>query len=180
MICDSLGNSTQQTDFIVYDPALLPAITMSGNVGVIPIEAVHLQAEIKFTITTETLRQVHQQVATLYKLRIAHHGPRKSVKEIIIPTIVLEYSCKVAKNTLKDWLSASKERPNLVAVCVLGQYSLLRVGPDKVNIIDASDTDPTFTFLHKLYETLADVAESRRNFRADWTQYLEDIRESKK
>jgi len=175
LICDSRGNSTKQTDFIVHDPAILPSVTLSHNVGAIPIESVFMQAEIKSVIETKHLDQVAAQIKALHQLQIAHRGPESEASRIIVPTVLLGYSSKVAVETLKDWLADSENRPNLVAVCVVGKYSLFRTGAKHVTIAraDKSDTlEPTLQFVHKLYDTLQDLATSRSTFVADWGQYL--------
>ncbi len=175
LICDSCGNSTKQTDFIVYDPAILPSVALSGNVGAIPIESVFLQAEIKSIINTDHLKQVNAQIKALHELKIAHHGSKQEADKIIIPTVLLGYNSKVAIDTLKSWLEDSQARPNLVAICVIGEHSLFRTGPEEVKIVQASRSDsfePTLQFIHRLYDTLQDVAKSRSAFVADWGKYI--------
>ncbi len=177
LICDSQGNTTKQTDFIVYDPAILPNITLSGNIGVVPIEAAYLQAEIKSTIETKTLKQVFEQIKDLHQLKIAHCSSIESINGIIVPTIVIGYSCNVAETTLKEWLSKSTEMPNLVAICIIKEpKTFLRIGPSKVQVIKSSEDDPFLSilrFLHKLYEIFNNIKKARGNFEADWSQYLE-------
>lgn len=174
IICDSSGNSTKQTDFIVYDPAMLPTITLSGNIGLIPVEAACLQAEIKSLVSTKTVEQVDSQIEALRKLDPFFSGG--NLNDFMVPTVVFGYSCDVAKSTLIDWLKRHCEKKsNLVAVCIINAYSLLLVGPGKVKCVDSDDSDsPTMSFIWMLYEALKDVTEKRGNLRPDWKQYLGD------
>ncbi|MBO1222946.1 MAG: hypothetical protein JYX80_00830 [Candidatus Scalindua sediminis] len=176
LICNSEGKTTSQTDFIIYDPEILPNITLSGHVGVVPIESVYLQAEIKSTIDTKTLTQVSKQVEALHQLNIAHRSSMSTVNNIIVSTIVIGYSCNVAEETLKEWLSKSNEMPNLVAICILKEAkTLLRIGQNEVKVVKPKQGDPyysVFVFLQKLYGLLVDIKKGRNDFEADWGQYL--------
>ena len=176
LICNSEGKTTSQTDFIIYDPEILPNITLSGHIGVVPIESVYLQAEIKSTIDTKTLTQVSKQVEALHQLNIAHRSSMSTVNNIIVSTIVIGYSSNVAEETLKEWLSKSNEMPNLVAICILKEAkTLLRTGQNKVTVVMPKQDDPyfsVFAFLQKLYGLLVDIKKSRNDFEADWGQYL--------
>lgn len=172
LICDSLGNSSKQTDFIVYDPTVLPIADLSANVGIIPVEAVFLQAEIKSTITTSTIKQVDEQLSRLSSLRFA--TDEKTAQQCVVPTVVLGYSNKVGKSRLCHWIQESDPALNLVALCVINKFCILRVGKTDVKLVE-SDTDklePTLRFLCSVYDVLRDIADMRGQLTAEWKQYL--------
>ena len=47
LICDASGRCSPQIDFIIKDDNTLPSVNMMETVSLVPVESVHLTAEIK-------------------------------------------------------------------------------------------------------------------------------------
>lgn len=120
VICDAKGRSSKQTDFIIKDNSALPAFLLEPDVSVVPVESVHLIAEIKTTLRTSDLQQVKEARDSFNKLQLAikPNGIQSNIK---IPSVILAFNNDVSEATLKKWMS---ETNDIIAICIIDEYTL--------------------------------------------------------
>lgn len=153
IVCDASNNVSRQLDFIVKNDFTLPSMVMKESISIVPVEAVHLIAEIKSTLKTEHLTKIANDYKYFYKLKLACY-PASQNAQIKIPAIVLAYSSEAAKDTLKDWMSKTA---NVVSVCIVGKYSLSKE-KDGIALHESSSGYPkhweTLVFTSQLFSFL--------------------------
>lgn len=177
IICDAFGSTTTQLDFIVTDESLLPSIGFEGRIAVVPVESALMSAEIKSTLTTSALEQVKIQNDSVYTLRftnrIVNGGLAVNNVSVVVPNLILAFKSNVSRDTLIAWM---KENVNTIGICVINEFSLLRVDKDKITIVTKDDKEvdfwETLVFVGKLYHALTDQIKNR-NITPDWDQYMQ-------
>ncbi|WP_415887855.1 DUF6602 domain-containing protein [Neptuniibacter sp. QD37_6] len=177
IICDASGLSSMQMDFIVANDALLPSLALHDDISIVPVEASLMTAEIKSTLHKQALDQVESQSKSISKLRYTNRQGQESIQlaeqKVLVPSIILAYDCKVSLDTLKDFLSRN---PFVVGICVVGQFSLLKLNSSSSTFIEPSDEHgqywETLVFVGKLYHALQDVAFGRA-INPNWDQYMQ-------
>lgn len=176
IICDAKGRVSRQTDFIVKNDRALPSIVMSDMVAIVPVEAVHLTAEIKSTLKTEHLSKLTGDRASLNVLELATWPlppPNISIK---IPSVVIAFESDVAVDTLKDWLDKEND---VVSICVVGKYSLSKIN-NGIELYESCDEKPiyyeTLRFAEQLFSFLGEsILMPRGN--PLWSAYLRGVDE---
>lgn len=182
IVCDALGQSSKQLDLIVIDPSFLPALTLSGDVAIVPLESTLLFAEIKSRIDVSTLDQLSEQIDSVIKL-----SPKRlkvssqmdfSMNNFLVPSIILGYESALSPESMIERLSKMDPEANLIGACVIGKFSVLRTGPQTFRTITSSDASPfveSLEFVGLLYQTLNEVCSLRRGFQADWLTYMRGL-----
>ena len=101
-------------------------MVMTDAVAIVPVEAVHLIAEIKSTtLKTTHLAKLTDDRAALNVLELTTWPPPPPNVNIKIPRVIIAFDNSVAVDTLKDWMH---EANDVVSVCVVGKYTLSKTG----------------------------------------------------
>jgi hypothetical protein len=176
IICDCSGKSSTQTDFIVYDPKILPNLILDKNLAVIPVESVHLVAEIKTSLTIKDLKQVENSRAVLNSLKIA------TVPHLIdfkIPSIIIAFDCRISQKTLQEWMDKQND---VISICVIGKFCLSKMNLG-TQIFKPDNTLPkhweTLNFSLQMFESLSKSLNERINIIPMWAPYLQGIEKFK-
>lgn len=165
-ICDMHGNITPQLDMIFVDNSELPTISLVSDTVIVPYEIALLTAEVKSTISMETLEQVKKQRATMQKMQ-SHilmgtsapniHQYRKRPQ--MIGTFIVAFESDVGEQRLKQWVE--KEMGEPAGICVIysngGILSIFdqMVAPNRqIDTQKAEDYDPLLTFMGAVYRWL--------------------------
>ncbi|MGY6588811.1 MAG: DUF6602 domain-containing protein [Wenzhouxiangella sp.] len=176
IICDAEGRVSRQTDFIVKNDSALPSLVMSDSVAIVPIEAVHLTAEIKSNLKTEHLSKMLGDREALNALKLASYPPPSEGVDIKIPSVFMAFENEVSVDTLKTWLA---EANDVVAVCVVGKFSLNKTKKG-VEIYESRKGKPshygTIRFAELLFQFLGQsLRHQQRN--PLWSAYLRGVDE---
>jgi len=177
IICDAEGESSRQLDFIVSDDTFLPAMALHDGVSLVPIESAIMSAEIKTTLTKDSLEQVEAQNNSIEKLQYTNRKfegePSSNSESVLFPSAILAFNSKVNRDTLIDWMNRN---PRTIAICVINQFSILNLGKDNIEVIVKENGHPDFwetlVFVGKLYHALEEVS-SRRTIRPNWDLYMQ-------
>lgn len=154
VICDASGKCSQQMDFIIKDDNMLPSLNMMETVSLVPVESVHLTAEIKSTLRKVDLNQVRESRKTFVSLQLATI-PNENQAPVKIPTVILAYKNQVSLNTLKDWM---KTNGDIVAICVIGKFSIAQANNTGITVYEPGNDKPkhweTIVFATQLHDWL--------------------------
>ena len=173
IICDARGNVSRQTDFIVKNDYALPALSMSTTVAIVPVESVHLTAEIKSTLKTDHLTKLASDRDVFNQLQLATFPVAPVGVDIKIPSVMLAFDSVVARSTLEQWMS---ETPDVVAICVIGDFSMAKsqVGIQTFEAVGGTEYYETLRFAEQLFGFLADSVTTSRG-RPLWSAYLRGV-----
>ncbi|EHK9050569.1 hypothetical protein RH728_004414 [Vibrio vulnificus] len=169
IISDASGKVSKQTDFIVFNKSVLPVVFLSEDISVVPLDAVYLTAEIKTTLTTDSLRQVSEARLALNKLRPS--SIRESSDEFKIPSVILAFSNEVKKETLIDFLDNQND---LVSICIINSYTLNKTQSGIICEEQKSDLPEywgTLQFSAYLFNYL-NAQVSANNRKPNWDAYV--------
>jgi hypothetical protein len=178
-ICDASGATSTQLDLIVIDPYLLPAMSLSADISLVPVEAALLTAEIKSTLDTDALEQVAGQRSQINRLRFTHEAevPSETANppRFILPSFVLAYECQVSEERMRQFMTDNRD---VLGICVIGKLALLQLEPVGVTTVNASEAMgpfwETLAFVGKTYRALSKIR-SERNIRPDWERYMQGV-----
>ena len=153
LICDASGRCSQQIDFIIKDDNTLPSVNMMETVSLVPVESVHLTAEIKSTLQTKDLKQVEESRKIFDSLQLATVSD-DTQPPIKIPTVILAYENKVSQDTLKNWMA---KNGSVVAICVIGKFSIAKEN-NSITLYESRKDKPkhweTMVFASQLHDWL--------------------------
>lgn len=174
IVCDAKGRSSKQTDFIVRDNSLFPPFLFATDVSVVPVDSVHLIAEIKTTLRSSDLKQVTEARTAFNELELATCDiPDES--EIKIPSVILAFNNEVSQSTLEKWLI---DRNDVVAICIIGDYSLSKA-PNGVECQKEQEGKPkyweTLSFAIQLFDWLQKSSSTNRGKFQLWP-YLQGVK----
>lgn len=176
IICDCSGKSSTQTDFIVYDQKILPNLILDKNLAVIPVESVHLVAEIKTSLTIKDLKQVENSRTVLNSLKIATKTPLIDFK---IPSVILAFDCRISQERLQEWMNKQND---VISICVIGKFCLSKMNLG-TQIFKSDNTLPkhweTLNFSLQMFESLSKSLNERINIIPMWAPYLQGIEKFK-
>lgn len=180
IVCDASGATSRQMDFIITDNHFLPAMALNDDISIVPVEAAFMTAEIKSTLTSDGLAQVLQQVEGLRHLRFSNSSHTNSNNDVTkslvkFPSVILAYQCNVSRKRLVKFLTDS---PLTIGICVIGQFSLLKMRPQGTIFIEPDPQKGSFweslVFIGKLYHALNEVAYSRTT-QPNWDLYMQGL-----
>jgi hypothetical protein len=181
IICDAKGDSSRQLDFIVSDNTFLPAMALHEGVSLVPIESAIMNAEIKSTLTKDSLKQVSAQNESVENLGFTNRKFEGAISldngKVLLPSAILAFESNVKEETIIEWMEDNKRT---FALCVINKFSILKLGSEKPQIIRRSVEEPEFwetlVFVGKLYHALEEVSNSRV-IRPNWDQYMQGYKE---
>jgi len=116
IICDAIGRTSNQTDFIIYDKNILPDIILDSNISVVPIETVYLTAEIKTTLTTKDLKKIIEARSNFNEFELAGYNFK-----IKIPSVILAFNTNISQKTLIDWMEIN---PDFISICIIDKFTI--------------------------------------------------------
>ena len=177
-ICDSNSDHlSPQIDLIVAVKDEMPSFSLNDSTFIIPVELALLTFEIKSTIDNKTIEQLKRQREVVNKLRFEFIADRSLSDPVAkyrhaIGSVVISFDSRISEESLKRWF---EEENNLLAICVIGQYTLLRL-KEGARIISASERyDELLLLMGKLYRVLSDLSLQRSQlFTPNWDKYLQD------
>lgn len=166
-ICDMHGNITPQLDMIFVDNSELPTISLVSDTVIVPYEIALLTAEVKSTITMETLEQIKKQRAAINGMQSQflmasstpnHLQPRGRRNRI--GTFIIAFESNVGEGTLRQWVEREMEEP--AGICVINSsggmlsifFSVSNRQIDSQKAKDSNDYDPLLTFVGAVYRWL--------------------------
>ena len=174
IICDSKGRVSHQTDFIIKNDLALPSIVMTDAVAIVPVEAVHLIAEIKSKLKTNHLKKLMDDRVALNVLELATWPSPPPNVNVKIPSVVIAFDCEVAVDTLREWMN---EANDVVSVCVVGMYSLSKTD-NGIEFYESDDDKPiyyeTLRFAEQLFNFLGNSLMTQRGTPV-WSAYLRGV-----
>ena len=128
-IADRHGHISPQLDMIFFDRTELPTVSLVGDTVIVPVEVSLLTAEVKSTVTTETLEQVakqrkHMETAEtgLNASYIGFPGRRAP----LVPTIVFGFDSELSNDRLQNWV---KTTPGVQGVCIVNKLAIFPTFP---------------------------------------------------
>lgn len=158
LICDSLGKSSTQTDFIIYDSQALPNLILDKDLSMIPVESVFLTAEIKSILRTKDLDQVEKSRASLIDLKLATSRTGQNFK---IPTVVIAFDNEVSQQTLKNWM---EKQNDVASICIINNFCLCKTKKG-IETFSPDSSLPehweTLNFSMLLFNYLTEIIKSR-------------------
>ena len=170
IICDAKGESSRQTDFIVFNKQILPSIFLTNKIAVIPVDCVYLIAEIKTTLRKKDLEQVKEAREAFNSLQLA----TMDTQNVKIPSVILAFKNEVAEDTLKKWLVDIND---VVSICITGEFTLSKENTG-VKCYKNSKNYPenweTLNFCRLLYNFLQNSDSiNSRSYVPKWDAYLQ-------
>lgn len=172
VVCDAGGRSSSQTDFIIAANNMLPSMLMMADVSVVPVESVHLIAEIKTTLRTTDLDQVRRSRDTFNNLKLTSFSG-SSPTPTKIPSVILAFNNEVSKETLINWMG---ENQDTVAICIIGKFSLAKTIMG-IECYESLELHPehweTLAFIVQLYKWLQESSAKSRGV-GMWDAYLQE------
>ncbi len=173
IVCDAQGRSSRQLDFIIKDNRLLPSILMETDVSVVPVETVHLIAEIKTKLRTSDLAQVKESRKVFNQLQLARL-PIPNQPPIKIPSVILAFDNEISRQTLEKWML---ENGDVVSICIV-DYFCLSKSKDGIECHEAGNGNPdnweTLAFSIQLFQWLQQSVSTNRGLPV-WQAYLASI-----
>jgi len=169
-ICDMHGNITPQLDMIFVDHSELPTISLVNDTVIVPYEIALLTAEVKSTITMETLEQIKKQRDAIIKMQsqflMGTSGPKlpqTRKRQQTIGTFIVAFESDVGEDNLRKWVQTEMGSP--AGICVInssgGTLSIFEqiITPKLQQIesqkaTDPEDFDPLLTFVGSIYRWL--------------------------
>ncbi len=178
IICDASGATTRQIDFIVTDESLLPSMGFESRIAVVPIESALMTAEIKTTLTTNSLEQVRLQSESIQPLRFTNISTsiETNSRQMILRPLnsILAFNSDVSRETLIDWM---KQNPDTLAICVINKFVLLKLDKDNVTIVEKAEQNPDFwetlVYIGKIYHGLTSLIKYRQQITPSWDIYMQ-------
>lgn len=178
IICDASGATTRQIDFIVTDESLLPSMGFESRIAVVPIESALMTAEIKTTLTTNSLEQVKLQSESITSLRFTNSGTsveKDRNKTILRPlNSILAFNSEVSRETLIDWM---KLNPDTTTICVINRFVLLMLDRNKITAVEKTEQNPNFwetlVYIGKIYHSLTSMIKFRQQITPSWDEYMQ-------
>lgn len=173
VVCDAKGRNSSQLDFIIKDSKTLPTLLIMENVSVVPVESVHLLAEIKTTLRSKDLEQVKASRYSFNMLELATVSDNVQDK-VKIPTVILAFNNEVSKETLKSWMV---ENGDIVSICVVGDFCLSKVNNGiecYKSVIGKPEHWETLVFSIQLFNWLQESLSINRG-KPLWWAYLEGV-----
>jgi hypothetical protein len=167
VVCDSNGKVSRQSDIIVYDDTILPNISMTESVSIIPVETVHLTVEVKSTLRANVFQQIEEFRESFNELETTFITEPDD-PPVHSPTVVLAYQNEVNETTLKNEL---EDIGDVVSACVIGDFVISR--EDSVmNIRRGDDYFEVMVFAIQMYEWLSKRMRERKAHTRFWQAYL--------
>jgi hypothetical protein len=174
IICDASGATTRQIDFIVTDESLLPSMGFEGRIAIVPIESALMTAEIKTTLTTNTLEQVRLQSESIQSLKFTNMSGAGNTQVMYPMNSILAFKSTVGKKTLIEWM---KTNTDTLAICVINKFVLLKLSENKITVVEKSNKYPDFwetlVFIGKIYHGLTGLMKSRQQITPNWDVYMQ-------
>jgi len=167
VVCDANGETSRQTDIIVYDAAILPDMEMIDSISIVPVEAVHLTAEVKSTLRTDALQQVRDFRSSFNKLEAAFL-PNQDAQPPKAPTVILSYQNEVNEDKLQNGL---ENIADVVSACVIGDFVISRED-SKMRIHRGDDYWEVLVFATQMYNWLSRSRRERAAHTPLWQAYL--------
>lgn len=133
-VCDVLGSISPQIDLILADTSVLPSVTLSHNVSLIPIEAAIGAMEVKSILKTSAFEQLKRQVDAIWSLRpIAERPPPGPFG---VRFFIFAYESEVSIERLKKWFETV---PALFGICVMKRAFIRRASEGIVAVTDSGE-----------------------------------------
>ena len=167
VVCDAMGKTSRQIDVIVYDAEILPDMEMVDIISIVPVETVHLTAEVKSTLGTDALQQIEGFRSSFNELETAFL-PDEDAPHPKAPTVVLAYQNEVNETTLQD---ALEEIGDVVSSCVIGDFVISREGSG-MEIHRGDDYWEVLVFATQMYNWLSRSMRDREAHTPLWQAYL--------
>ena len=126
-VIDSFGNSSKQTDNVIYWPSVLPKMMLGGHAGgpgLFPVEGVAAAIEVKSTLTTGELSSAIKNLASIRTLQerssapMDSEGNRPAHFSIKPLSSIVAFGSDVAPKTLRQALIESIAWD---CICILGK-----------------------------------------------------------
>lgn len=167
VVCDAKGKTSRQIDIIVYDAAILPHMEMEDNISIVPIEAVHLTAEVKSTLRTDALQQVKDFRESFNELETAFLSDQDAYP-LKAPTVILAYQNEVNETTLQGALEGIGD---VVSTCVIGDFVISKEDSG-MEIHRGDDYCEVMIFATQMYNWLSRSTSEREAHTPVWQAYL--------
>ncbi len=130
VVIDSYGNESKQTDLIIYDKRILPAIIKNSNLGTYPIESVLAVIEVKSILGKKELIKTNSNFAHLEtKLKFNEKFDKNGLSII---KCIIGFNKRAISEINKDddtWLKINAKHIN--AICHVQNYCWIKYPRDK-------------------------------------------------
>lgn len=155
-----------QIDLIVFDKASIPAFALSEFVTLVPLESARLAIEVKSLLKSNDLDQVKRQQECVRRLRYSWTTIDRRYLHTVDCTgllqhiVALDTSC--SRETLLSWFA---EEEALDAICIIGEYALLR-DPNSSEVVSVpkdADHSEVMQLISKMHST---IQRNQRDLRA--------------
>jgi hypothetical protein len=122
IISDCLGKQSPETDLLIYDQSLLPAILVAENTGVFPIESVRYWFEVKTSIDNSAIEDCCKKIIRLNTLTpLQNYDPPWFNQPM---PLLFGYNTTLTIDKLfksfEEYMPNFYNQPSLVAICIIG------------------------------------------------------------
>lgn len=166
-ICDVLGGISPQLDLILADTSVLPSITLSKDLSLIPVEVAIGAVEVKSVLKSKDVDQLKRQVDVILLLRPVaesdqpgHHGVR---------IFIFAYESGVSMPHLAKWFESI---PALFGICIMGKAFIRRAPEGIITVLDRGE-DGDVIFISSLIHAVVKAGEERLSPSLNvWRRYI--------
>ncbi|WP_159878804.1 DUF6602 domain-containing protein [Aquitalea denitrificans] len=123
-IIDSLGNTSDQTDIVVFHKKTVAPVLLSSQLGLFPVECVRYAFEVKSTLSATEIKDANAKFRALAKLK---SYPKTDSNGTVIggpmpASVLLAFSSDIGGDELERYLRHTEDNfPPCTVLCVLGK-----------------------------------------------------------
>jgi len=130
IVCSD-GSTSNQTDALIADGRILPAMLIDQTSGVFPLEAVLMTIEIKSTLNSTELKAAHEAATKITSFKDkyappvskAMYPPERSIEHVV--PYILAFDTDLAVNGTDDLARYNQilkgNAPSILGICVVGR-----------------------------------------------------------
>ncbi len=121
VVIDSLGNSSDQIDAVIYDRRLVPEILVSGELAYFPVESVRYIFEIKSRLTAHEIRDARKKFDSMRRL-IAFPSPSRPKGENLPSAVLFAFGSDIKGSEIERFRKYNQGlHVPCTCICVLGK-----------------------------------------------------------
>ena len=170
-IISHTGQTSRQTDVVLYDRRILPPILFQESVGLFPVECVLNSIEVKSTLTATELKSADLAASELLDFYYVHGrydaadiGERHAVTKVV--SAVFALSSDLSPDGISEsarYASMHAPDPALRLICVVGRGCWIWRNSTWQSVGQPYDLGEVVAFVSMLMNTYRDIAATRGN-----------------
>jgi len=165
------GQTSHQTDVILYDRRILPPILFQESAGLFPVESVLFTVEVKSKLTASELHNANNAAAELLQLDYVHGyydaegvGQPHTVTKAVSAVFALASDLSPGDTTeIERYAAMQTTEPAIQLICVVGRGCWLWRQSSWVSVTQLYELGEVVSFVSMLMNTYRDIAMTRGN-----------------